>query len=576
MKMKNTEVAQIFWQIAIFLNIKGGEPFKVRAYQRAAQVIETLPVSIEKLVEQNELRGVSGIGDAIAKKITELVTTGHLRYYDDLRVQFPDGLFELLVIPGIGPKIADRLIRELGIKTVEQLEAAILDGRVAALSYFGDKTAEKILRGIRSRQTKEHSVLLGVALPIAEQIIRSMYSHLLSPGKLIITGSVRRGKEMVGDIDLIAVTDDAVSVMQSFTGLDEVAEVLVKEITKAIIITHQGVKIELQIVPRDSFGSFLQYSTGSKKHNSLLQEWGQEKGLQLSKSGITDVRTGKLEIFAREEDLYQRLGLQYIPPELREGRNEIVLAEQSRIPPLVELENIKGDMHLHTKWSDGRNSIEEMILAARAMGYEYIAITDHSRGLGLTNGLSEDRLRAQIAEIKRINREITGICILTGIEVDIRADSTLSLPDNVLSELDIVIASIHSGMDEDENRITQRIITAINNPHVDIIAHPTCRLLGRREPVRVNMEKVLHAARDNGVALEINAMPNRLDLSDDNVFRAREMGVKLVIGTDAHDVEHLSMMRYGVTVARRGWCEAQHIGNSRQDIREYLRRGILV
>jgi len=574
--MKNTEVAQIFWQIAIFLDIKGGEPFKVRAYQRAAQVIETLPVSIEKLVEQNELRGVSGIGDAIAKKITELVTTGHLRYYDDLRVQFPDGLFELLLIPGIGPKTADRLIRELGIRTVEQLEAAILDGRVAALSHFGDKTAEKILHGIRSRQTKGHSVLLGVALPIAEQIIRSMYSHLLLPGKLIITGSVRRGKEMVCDIDLIAVTDDAVSVMQSFTGLDQVADVLVKEITKAIIITHQGVQIELQIVPRDSFGSFLQYSTGSKKHNSLLQEWGQEKGLQLSKSSITDVRTGKLEIFAREEDLYQRLGLQYIPPELREGRNEIVLAEQNRIPPLVELENIKGDMHLHTKWSDGRNSIEEMILAARAMGYEYIAITDHSRGLGLTNGLSEDRLRAQIAEIKRINREITGICILTGIEVDIRADSTLSLPDDVLSELDIVIASIHSGMDENENRITQRIITAINNPHVDIIAHPTCRLLGRREPVRVNMEKVLHAARDSGVALEINAMPNRLDLSDDNVFRAREMGVKLVIGTDAHDVEHLSMMRYGVTVARRGWCEAQHIGNSRQDIREYLRRGILV
>ncbi len=574
--MRNIEVAEIFRQIAIFLDIKGGEPFKVRAYQRAAQVIETLPVSIEKLVKQNELKGISGIGDAITQKITELVTTGHLKYYDDLRAQFPDVLFELLTIPGIGPKTADKLIRELGITTVDELEKAILDGRVAGLSHFGNKTAEKILQGIRSRQEGEQGVLLGVALPIAEQIIACLSACLSCPVKLMITGSTRRGKETVGDIDLIAVTDNAEPVIQSFIGLDLAADVLVKEETKISIVTYQGVQVELQIVPEDILGSFLQHTTGSKRHNVLFQEYGQRKGLQLSPSGMKNMKTGEWEVFSCEEDLYQRLSLQYIPPELREGRNEIVLAEQNIIPQLVKLENIKGDMHLHTTWSDGQNSIKEMALAAKAMGYQYIAVTDHSQGVGLTHGLSEDRLRAQMAEIKRISREIDGILILTGIEVDIRADNTLSLSDEVLSELDVVIASIHSGMDEDENRMTQRIISAINNPHVDIIAHPTCRLLGKREPVKVNMEKIFQAARDNGVTLEINAMPNRLDLSDVNVFRAREMGVKLIIGTDAHDVQHLNMMRYGVTVARRGWCEIQHIGNTRQKIKDYLARNTLV
>ncbi len=574
--MKNSEIAQVFWHIAILMEIKGGEPFKVRAYQRAAQSMEAFSVPIEKLVAENKLKEVSGVGDAIAKKVTELVATGHLKFYDDLRSQFPDGLFELLTIPGIGPKTADRLIRELGIKTVDELEEAIQNGRVATLSHFGDKTTEKILRGIRSQQVKEQRILLGLALPVAEQMMDSLRARLPDIENLTVVGSVRRGKETVGDIDLIATTDNTESALQTFTKLEQVAEVTTRESAGVKVMTHQGFPVELHIVPRDSYVSFLQYYTGSQQHNALLQEYGQRKGLKVNEYGITDQQTGLLENFSREEKLYQRLGLQFIPPELREGWNEIEKAEQGKIPQLIVQEDIKGDLHLHTNWSDGQDSIEEMVHAAQALGYEYVAITDHSQGLGLTRGLSEERLQKQIAEIKRMNQEIDGIRVLAGTEVEIRADGTLSLSDEILNELDVVIASVHTGMDEDEEKMTQRIISAISNPHVDILAHPTGRLLGRREPVRVNIEKVLHAARDNGIALEINAMPNRLDLSDVNVFHARELDVKLVIGTDAHNAEHLTMMRYGVSVARRGWCTVSDIGNARQEIKEYLKKGVPV
>ena len=574
--MKNSEIAQVFERIAILLEVKGGEPFKVTAYQRAANSIKTLSIPVEKLVEQERLKEIPGVGDAIAKKVIELVTTGHLKYYDDLQAQFPAGLFELLTIPGVGPRTAERLIRELGIKSANELEEAILDGRIARLTHFGNKTAEKILHGIRSRQTQGQGILLGVALPAAEEIIASLGARSPWLENITITGSVRRGKETVNDIDLLVVSNSPASVLQAFTELDQVEDIMTRGNNNASVMTYQGLQVELQVVPGDIFGSFLQYCTGSKQHNSLLQAWAQEKELKLSVEGITDIQTGVREKFADEEDLYHRLGLQYIPPELREGQHEVELAHDGKIPRLVEIGDIKGDLHVHTNWSDGKNSIAEMVQAAKVLGYGYIAITDHSQGMGLIHGLSEERLRGQIAEIKRINQENGGVHVLCGIEVDIRADGTLSLSDEALRELDVVIASIHSGMSEDEAQITRRIISAINNPHVDIIAHPTCRLLGQRDPIKINMEQVLDAARDKGVALEINAMPNRLDLSDVNTFQAGKASVKLVIGTDAHDTEHLSMMRYGVSVARRGWCEAQHIGNTRQNVREYLRKSILV
>lgn len=563
--MKNSEVARVFQDIADFLEIKGGEPFKVRAYQRVARSIEHLPVPVEQLVRENSLKEVPGVGDAIARKITELVTTGHLKYYENLRSEFPEGLVDLLDIPGIGPKTAIRLVQELDIKNTDQLEQAILSGRVAGLFRLGDKTAENILRHIRSMRTKERRIPLGVALPVAEEVL-GLLSHCQGLRNLTTAGSLRRLRETVGDIDLMATADDAEAGLQTFVKLPLVDEVLAKGGTKASIVTHDGLQIDLRIVEHDSFGSLLQYFTGSKQHNILLREMGRKRGFKLSEYGITDLRTGVLEKFILEEDFYRRLGLQFIPPELREAQHEIERAEQDAIPRLVELADIKGDTHTHTTWSDGHNSIEEMAVAARALGYEYIAVTDHSVGLGIAHGLSEERLREQIEEIKDINRRLDGIHVLTGTEVDIRADGTLDFSDDVLSELDVVVAAVHSALGQDEEKMTQRVIHAISNPQVDILAHPTCRLLGEREPVKIDMERVFHAAVESNTALEINAMPVRLDLSDIHAFRARELGVKLVIGTDAHSVEQLRVMRFGVGVARRGWCEAQHILNTRSEI----------
>lgn len=316
------------------------------------------------------------------------------------------------------------------------------------------------------------------------------------------------------------------------------------------------------MVEHDAFGSLLQYFTGSKQHNIALRERGRRRGLKLSEYGITDLKTGRLEKFAAEEDFYRRLGLPLIPPELREGEQELETAERGAIPTLVELGDIKGDLHVHTNWSDGRDSLETMVAAARALGYQYLAITEHSRGRGIAHGLDEGRLRQQMTEIRRLNESLDGFTVLSGIEVDIRADGSLDLPDEMLADLDVVIAAVHSALGQDEARMTRRLLAAIENRHVDIIAHPTARLLGEREPVAVDMEAVFRAAARTGTALEINAMPDRLDLKDSHVFRARELGVKLTLGSDAHAAEHLALMRYGVGTARRGWCEARHILNT--------------
>ena len=568
--MKNSEVARVFRDIADFLEIRGGEPFKVRAYQRVARSIEHLPVSVAQLAQEENLKEVSGIGDAIAKKVTELVTTGHLKYYEDLRSEFPQGLIDLLNIPGIGSKTAIRLAQELGIETVEQLEQAILSGRVAGLDRLGDRTAENILHHIRLMRTKEQRTPLGVALPIAEEML-SILSRCRSLRNLSTAGSLRRLRETVGDIDLMATADDAEAGIQAFVQLPRVEEVLAKGGTKASIVTYDGLQIDLRIVEHDSFGSLLQHFTGSKQHNILLRELGRRKGLKLSEYGIADLHAGVVEKFTVEEDFYRRLGLQFIPPELREGQHEVERAEQDTIPRLVDLSDIKGDTHVHTTWSDGHNSIGEMAVAARVLGYEYLVIADHSMGLGIAHGLSEERLREQVQEVRDLNRQLDGIRVLAGTEVDIRADGTLDFPDDLLSELDVVIAAVHSAMGQDEKKMTQRVIRAISNPHVDILAHPVCRLLGKREPVRIDMESIFHAAAESNTALEINAMPDRLDLNDVHVFRARELGVKLVIGTDAHSVEQLRVMRFGVGVARRGWCETQHILNTRPETGVFLK-----
>jgi len=341
-----------------------------------------------------------------------------------------------------------------------------------------------------------------------------------------------------------------------------VKEVLAKGGTKASVISHHDLQVDLRVVEHDAFGSLLQYFTGSKQHNIALRERGHRQGFKLSEYGITDLRTGKLEKFAHEEDFYHRLGLQLIPPELREGQQEVERAEQGTIPELVRLSDIKGDLHVHTDWSDGQDSLEAMAMAAREMGYQYISVADHSAGRGIAHGLTEERVREQISEIRRLNEGLGDIRILSGTEVDIRADGSLDFPEELLKELDVVIAGVHSAMGQEQEKMTQRVIQAMQNPYVDIVAHPTCRLLGEREPVSLDLEAIFQAAAQTGTVLEINAMPDRLDLKDIHIFRARELGVKLAIGTDAHSAQHLSYIRFGVGIARRGWCEAQHILNT--------------
>ena len=571
--MKNSEVAKVFQDIADLLELKGENQFKIRAYQKVVRSIEHLPVEVEQLVKEDKLKEVPGVGEAITKKITELVTTGHLGYYEQLRAEFPEGISTLLDIPGVGPKTAMLLSSELEISSVDELEAAIVGGQVARLYRMGDKTAENLLHQIQAMRRKDQRIPIGEALPVVDEILGRL-EQVPGVRNLAPAGSLRRFRETVGDIDLMGTADDARETMQTFVSLPEVKEVLVSGTTKTSVVVAGGLQVDLRIVEHDSFGSLLQYFTGSKQHNINLRERAHRRGLKLSEYGITNLATDELEKFATEEAFYERQGLEFIPPELREGQQEVERAEQGNLPRLIGLSDIKGDLHVHTEWSDGRDSIEAMALAARDLGYRYLGIADHSGGRGIAHGLDAERLREQILDIKELNQKISGIHIFCGLEVDIRANGSLDMPDELLAELDIVTAAVHSAMNQSQEQMTKRIIKAIENPNVDVLAHPTSRLLPGREPVAVDMEAIFQAAVRTNTALEINAMPSRLDLKDIHTYRARELGVKLVINTDAHSTEHLEFMRFGVGVARRGWCQAQDILNTRplEEVIAYLRR----
>jgi DNA polymerase (family X) len=573
--MKNSEIVKILEDIADLLELKGDNIFKTRAYQKAARSIEFLSEDVEKLVADNRLRDIPGVGEAIARKLTELVTTGHLEYYDKLRAEFPEGIGTFLDVPGIGPRTAYLLTRELKITTVDELEKAIEDGRVARLPRMGEKTAHNILHQIKAYRKKksEQRFPLGTALPIADSLIAEMKNF---PGvkNLTTAGSLRRFRDTIGDIDIMGTADEPGEAIHTFTTLPQVREVLEKGPTKASVILLGGIQVDFRLMDTDSFGSALQYSTGSKQHNIDLRKRAERLGLSLSEYGIKDMVTGKLEKFATEQAFYERQGLDYLPPEIREGQHEIELAEKGMLPRLIELSDIKGDLHIHTDWSDGQASIENMLLTAQARGYQYIAITDHSMGLGIARGLDIERVHQQIQEIQGLKAKFPGIFVFTGLEVDIKANGTLDIPDEILAELDIVLASVHSSMNQSEEQMTQRIIRAIENPNVDIIGHPTGRLLGERQPVELNLEAVLKSAIRHNTALEISAMPTRLDLKDTHIYQAREMGVKLAINTDSHHPEQLDFMRFGVGTARRGWCEAPDILNtlSLDELLAFLKR----
>ncbi len=571
--MQNDEIAKVFLEMADLLELKGENPFKVRAYRRAAQVIDRLPDPIaDRIARGEELRDIPGIGEAIAKKSAELVATGRLAVHEELKVQFPEGMLRLLEIPGVGPKTAHRLAAELGIDSVESLEQALLEGRVAAIPRMGEKTAQNLLHQVQTFRQKDRRIPIGEALPIVEEILAAL-RPLPGVRNLTAAGSLRRFRETVGDIDLMGTADDPGMVVVAFAALPQIREVLAQGPTKASVLLDKGLQVDLRMVEHQAFGSLLQHFTGSREHNIALRTRAQKQGLSLSEYGITRIDTNRLEYFSDEEAFYRQLGLDWIPPEIREDQGEIDLAEAGTLPRLVEERDIRGDFHVHSDWSDGRSTLSELALAARARGYEYLAVTDHSAGLGIAHGLNAERLAGQRHAIEKLNARGIGIRLLTGVEVDIRADGTLDLPDELLAGLDIVIASVHSSLQQDESRMTARLIRAVENPHVDIIAHPTGRLIGRREPAAVNVERLIRAAADHLTALEINAMPDRLDLKDLHARRAQEQGALLALGTDAHHADQLGLMRFGIGVARRAWCTPGHLLNGRplEEVLAFLR-----
>ncbi|MBN1375313.1 MAG: DNA polymerase/3'-5' exonuclease PolX, partial [Dehalococcoidia bacterium] len=548
--------------------------FKIRAYSRASQVIAHLPQEMELLHEEGgDFRSIQGIGEAIARKSVELITTGKLKFYEDLKAQFPEGIISLMDVPGIGPKTAYRLSMELGIGSIDQLEQAIRDGRVAMLERMGEKTAANILHAIEAFRRKDRRIPLGEALPVVEEVLAGLQKV---PGvrNLMAAGSLRRYRETVGDIDLMGTADEPEAVISAFVKFHKVRQVLSQGPTKASVILLKGLQADLRMVEHDAFGSLLQHFTGSKEHNVALRTRSQAQGFSLSEYGITDVKTGEVHKFTDEHSFYQFLGLQYIPPEIREDMGEIGLAAKNAIPELVRLEHVRGDLHSHTTASDGMDSIEDMARAAAALGYEYLAITDHSSGRMIPADKKLERVLRQTAEIKRVNALSLGVYLLDGVEVDIKAEGSLDLPDDVLAGLDIVIGSVHSSFLQEKPQMTRRVVGAIENPHVDIIAHPTCRKIGEREPVDIDLEAVFNAAGKYHKALEINAMPERLDLRDIHAYRARELGVVLSVGTDAHATNHLGLMKFGIGVARRAWCRTDDILNTRplKGILKFLKR----
>jgi DNA polymerase (family 10) len=559
--------------MATLLEMKGDTIFKIRAYQRAARTISQLSFPLEQAVhDQIDLKQIPGIGKAISDKVQELVQTGRVGAYDKLLAEMPDGALTLMTIPGVGPKTALLITRELGVSTIEGVEKAIEEGKVAALPRVGKKTAENILRHIQSLRTKDGRLPIVQALALAEETIALLRLKCPHIGQLCPAGSLRRWEEIIGDIDLVGASPNPEEVSEALASLPNVQEVLAQGPRKTSVVVRPGVRVDLGIGAEESSGALLQHFTGNRQHNIQLRDCANHKGLSLNEYGITDLSTGKLETFTDEPAFYARLGLPYIPPELRIGIGEIEAAREGRLPHLVEESDLRGDLHLHSNWSDGRDPVEAMAAAAVAQGYEYMALTDHSSGRGIANGLSNQRLLEQIKLLRSLQGEYP-ITILCGSEVDIRADGSLDYLDELLEQLDVVVASVHSAMAQDSKTMTQRIIKAMQHPSVTIIGHLSTRLIGRRDPVQFDLEAVLHAAHETGTALEINSSPERLDLKDTHAYRARELRVPLVISTDSHHHTSLGQRRFGVAVARRAWCEARHILNTmpREQFLQFIR-----
>jgi len=558
--MNNRQVADILYDIADMLEIKGEIIYKSLAYRRAADNILNLGRDINDVWREGKLREIPGVGEALSKKLDELLRTGRLEYYERLREEIPPGVVAMLAIPEVGPKTAKLLYEKLGLMSVADVERAAREGKLRELPGLGVKSEAKILAGIEALHRRSHRIPLGTAWPVARELLAGLQANCPAVQQAAAAGSLRRMKATVGDIDLLVASSEPEAVMDAFVALPLVEEVSLRGPTKTSVILHNGLQVDLRVLEPARYGSLLQYFTGSKEHNVALREFSLDQGLSLSEYGFK--RDGEEILCADEESVYNILGLPWIPPELRENRGEIEAARQGRLPKLIELSDIKGDLHIHTNWSDGAASVAEIAEAARARGYQYVVISDHTQSLGVARGLTPERLRAQRAEINRLNEQYADFHLLQGAEVEIKADGSLDLPDEVLGELDVVVASIHSGLRQERERITSRLISAMRNPHVDILGHPLGRILGQREASAVDMDRVMAVALETGTILEVNSIPDRLDLDDAHIRRAVEMGVKLAVNSDAHNAAGLAAMEYGVATARRGWAEAKDVVNT--------------
>ncbi len=561
--MKNHEVAQILKNISILLDMDS-VPFKPRAYEKAALTIEALERDVEQIYREGgvkTLKEIPGVGESIAEKIEELIKTGRLGYYEELRKKAPVDLESLTRIEGLGPKTIKTLWEKLKIKNAEELEKAAAAHKISQLPGFKKKSEENILKGIEFAKKSSGRFILGFTLPL----IRDIENRLrVCPAvkKAVAAGSVRRMKETIGDVDFLVVSDDPNEVADFFVSMPEVVQILEKGSTKSAVKFNTGMNADIRILPDESFGAALQYFTGSKPHNIVLRKIALDKDWKLNEYGI--FQKNKQIAGRTEEEVYEKLGLRWIPPELRENTGEIEAAKKAELPNLVELKDLKGDLQVHSNWTDGQNSIREMAEQAKKNGLEYIIITDHSKYLAMTGGLDEKGLLKQAKEIEQVNKQVEGITVIQGVELNILKDGSLDISDDSLKKLDVASAAVHSHFDMDKEEMTKRVLKAIENPNVDILLHPTAREIQRREPIPLDIEKVMETAKENGTILDIDSYPDRLDLKDEHIKKAVEIGVKLGISSDSHSTAHLHYLELGVAQARRGWATAKDIVNTRK------------
>jgi DNA polymerase (family 10) len=570
--MENVEIAAVLKEVADLLEIQDANPFRVRAYRNAVRTVQTQAIPLRKLVADGaDLTELPAIGKEMARHIEELVQTGQATVLQELTEQVPASLVQLMRLPGLGPKKARKLWDELGIETIEELEKMARAGLIATLPGFGQKTEQTILEGIeRYRRRVGRFGLLEV-----DELLKPLLEHMSGAkglDRLEVAGSYRRRLETIGDIDLLASGAAPGDLMQRLADYSGVAKTLVLGETKTSVSLRSDLQVDLRVVPAESYGAALVYFTGSKEHNIKLRQRALDRGLRVSEYGVfripegaTDeslASEGEMVAGETEEDVYAAVGLPWIFPEMREDRGEIKAAETDRLPNLIEIRDILGDLQMHSTWSDGKNTIEEMLETCASRGYEYLAMTDHSKSLAMIGGLDAARLTQQWEEIDEIAARHEEICILKSMEVDILKDGTLDLEDDMLEQLDLVVVSIHSFFNLSQAEQTDRVLAALHHPQVNVLAHPTGRVINRRDPIQLDIDEVLRAAADLGVAVELNAHPSRLDLKDTHLMRARELGVKIVISTDAHRAAELDLMHYGVEQARRAWLESDDVLNT--------------